>query len=146
VSGVFVATAAELDAATLYRLLQLRSDVFVLEQECLYRDLDGRDLEPATMHLWTAADDGTVTAYLRVLAEPDDGIRVGRVCTAVGHRGRGLAETLVRRALTLAHGRDVVLDAQAHLEAWYGRLGFVRAGEPFVEDGIPHVPMRRRSP
>lgn len=140
---VRVASPAELDVATVYALLRLRVDVFVVEQRCAYAELDGRDLDPGTLHLWLSGDDGDVAAYVRVLGDADGSARIGRVCTAVAHRGAGLAERLVRAALDQVGGRPVVLDAQAHLEGWYARLGFVRSGDPFVEDGIPHVPMRR---
>lgn len=140
---VRVARFAELDAATLYALLRLRVDVFVVEQACPYPELDGRDTEPGTLHLWVEGDGGAPSAYLRVLAEPAGGPRIGRVVTAPDARGRGLAELLVRRALELCAKAPVVLDAQAYLEGWYGRLGFERSGPDTVEDGIPHVPMRR---
>jgi ElaA protein len=136
------AAFADLDARTAYLLWQLRETVFVVEQECAYLDLDGRDLEPETRHLWVE-DDGQVVAYLRLLTEPDGGCRIGRVLTAVSHRGRGLAERLVRAALDEVGARRCRLDAQAHLEGWYARLGFERCGEDFLEDGIPHVPMQR---
>ncbi len=140
-SQVRAAGFAELDATTLYRILRLRVDVFVVEQACPYPELDGRDLEPATIHLWVQEADG-VLAYLRVLAEVDGSRRIGRVVTAPLARGRGLAAVLVREAVTRCAGSTVVLDAQAHLEGWYERRGFARDGEEFVEDGIPHVPMR----
>jgi ElaA protein len=135
------ATFAQLDPATLYAILQLRSDVFVLEQRCNYRDLDGRDTEPTTRHLWVTGDDGAVCAYLRVLDEGDGTTRIGRVVTAPAHRGRGLADLLVRHALAAAPG-DVLAAAQAHLVEWYQRRGFRVDGSGFVEDGIEHVPMR----
>ena len=137
---VRVARLAELDAATLYRLLRLRVDVFVVEQQCPYHELDGRDLEPETLHLWVE-DAGDVRAYLRVLVDADGQRRIGRVVTAREARGQGLAELLVRRALELCGSAPVVLDAQAHLERWYERLGFRRSGAEFDEDGIPHLPM-----
>jgi ElaA protein len=82
-------------------------------------------------------------AYLRVLAEPDGAVRVGRVCTRAWARGRGLARVLMDDVLTRHGGRPVVLDAQAHLAAFYAGLGFVACGPEFLNDGIPHVPMRR---
>jgi len=136
------ATFAELDATTLYVILQLRSAVFVVEQRCAYRDLDGRDTEPATRHLWVAGAEGAVGAYVRTLDEGDGVTRIGRVVTAPELRGRGLADRLVRHAVAAAPGL-VVVSAQAHLTGWYGRRGFVVDGPSFVEDGIDHVPMRR---
>lgn len=135
-----VASFEEMPSRTAYAVWALRSQVFVVEQECAYQDLDGRDLEPGTRHLWVEAQDGPV-AYLRVL-EDGSHVRVSRVVTHSRARGRGLAAALVTAAIDLAPGRDVVLDAQSHLAGWYRRLGFVRDGEEFVEDGIPHLPMR----
>ena len=133
--------AAELDAVTLYKILELRVDVFVVEQQCAYAELDGRDLEPSARQVWVEAG-GEVIATLRVL---DDGgaLRIGRVATAPSARSGGHAGRLMERALDLAGDRDVVLDAQSYLQGWYERFGFVRSGDEFVEDGIPHVPMRR---
>lgn len=139
---VVEAVAGDLTAAQLYALLRLRAEVFVVEQACVYLDPDGRDLEPATRHLWVE-DEGTgeVLATLRVLAEPDGAASIGRVVTAPAQRSRGLAAALVERALEPPTPRPVRIDAQSHLVAWYGRFGFVVDGDEFVEDGIPHTPM-----
>ncbi len=133
---------AGLDAATLYAILRLRADVFVVEQECAFADPDGRDLEPTTRHVWIARD-GAVVAYLRVLREPDGTRKIGRVVTAPSARGEGLGDRVMAVALELVGDEPVVLDAQSRLAAWYGRLGFVRSGDDFWEDGILHTPMRR---
>jgi len=138
---VQVAAFARLDAETAYRLWKLRVDVFVVEQECAYPELDGRDLEATTRHVWVERD-GAPVAYLRVLDEPD-GCRIGRVCVAAHARGVGLADALMRRALDEVGARRCVLDAQAHLAGWYGRWGFSVTGPEFLDDGIPHVPMER---
>jgi ElaA protein len=139
------ASIAEIDPATLYRILQLRVDVFVVEQDCVYPELDGRDLEPSTLLVW-AERDGAVVATLRVLTEPDGSARIGRVATAKDARGQRLAHALLTRALELCAGRPVELHAQSHLAEWYGRYGFEVSGPDFVEDGIPHTPMRRPGP
>jgi ElaA protein len=144
---VHSAAFADLDLVTAYRLWALRSDVFVVEQDCPYLDLDGRDLEPGTRHLWVERA-GAPVATLRVLddAEGDGGaLRIGRVATARAWRGRGLAALLVSSVLEAAGERDVVLDAQSHLVDWYAGFGFAPSGRGFVEDGIPHTPMRRES-
>ena len=134
-------TVAAVDPVVLYEILRLRVDVFVVEQDCPYPELDGRDLEPTTRLLWSSDDDdGRVTATLRVLNDGDDR-RIGRVATAAAARGRGLAADLMRAAVASCEGRLVRLDAQAHLSGWYARFGFVVDGDEFVEDGIPHLPM-----
>lgn len=131
----------ELTARELHDILRLRSQVFVAEQGCAYADVDGRDPEPGTRHHWIERD-GAVLAYARTLTEPDGAIRIGRVATAAPARRAGLAAALVRE-LTAELPGEVVLDAQSHLVGWYERVGYEVAGEGFVEDGIPHVPMRR---
>jgi ElaA protein len=132
---------ADLDTATLYRLLKLRVDVFVVEQECAYPELDGRDTEAGTLHVW-AERDGEITGYLRIL---DDGpqARIGRVLTAKAARGGGLGARLMEQALQAIGDRPSVLDAQSHLIQFYERFGYVQSGPPYVEDGISHTPMQR---
>jgi ElaA protein len=139
--GVRSAGFADLDATTAYRLWALRAAVFVVEQDCPYLDLDGRDLEPTARHLWVEQD-GVPVAVLRLLADGDV-VRIGRVATASTARGRGLAGQLVQAAIDAAGERPVVLDAQSHLVDWYAAFGFAPSGQGFLEDGIPHTPMRR---
>ena len=139
---VVEALAPALTAPQLHGILRLRAEVFVVEQDCAYLDPDGRDLEPATRHLWVEAGGGQVVACLRVLRDDDGGSSIGRVATAAAHRSRGLAAGLVQRALQGA-ARPVRLNAQTHLVEWYERLGFEPAGAAFLDDGIPHTPMRR---
>jgi ElaA protein len=138
-----VATFDELTPVTLYALLRLRVDVFVVEQSCPYPELDGRDAEPGTRHVWLA-DGDTPLAYLRILDEPGGTARIGRVCVAAPARGSGLAGRLMRATLDLLGPRPSVLDAQTYLAGFYGGLGYVRSGPEFVEDGIPHIPMARQ--
>ena len=131
-----------LDAATSYAVWKLRQDVFVVEQECPYGDLDGRDTEDGTRHVVLREDD-LVIGYARVL---DDATvwRIGRVVLAPAARGRGLADVVMDTALQVCPDRDVVIDAQTPLADWYAGLGFTVDGEEFLDDGIPHLPMRRR--
>ena len=145
---LYEAALDDVPPRVLYELLKLRVDVFVVEQECAYPELDGRDLEPGALLLWAQDAAGRVLGTLRLLREPGDRehARIGRVATAREARGLGVAADLMRRALELAGQAEVVLDAQAHLEGWYGRFGFVVDGPAFDEDGIPHVPMRREAP
>ena len=131
----------DLDPRTAYSLWRLRESVFVVEQDCAYAELDGRDLEAGTRHVWVS-DDGRPVAYLRILVDADE-MRIGRVLVAATHRGRGLAEALMRRALDLVGERSSVLDAQSYLADWYTRFGYLPTGPEFLDDGIPHVPMRR---
>lgn len=140
---VRLASFDDLDRRTAYLLWQLRESVFVVEQACPYPELDGRDLEPETMHVWVE-DQGAPVGYLRVL-EDDGAARIGRVLVAKSHRGRGIAEALMRAALGAIEGRPSNLDAQSYLAHWYTRFGYEQTGPEFLEDGIPHVPMHRGS-
>jgi predicted GNAT family N-acyltransferase len=135
------AAFAELTPFEVYDLCRLRVDVFVVEQECPYPELDGRDVEPATVHLWFESG-GEIAATIRVL---DDGASraIGRVATAAGFRRQGFAARLMEEGIALCGDAPVTLGAQAHLEGWYERFGFRKSGPGYVEDGIPHVPMRR---
>jgi ElaA protein len=134
----------DLDSRTAYLLWQLRESVFVEEQACAYLELDGRDLEPGTRHVWTASAQRPI-GYLRILDEGDHA-RIGRVLVVRSHRGRGLSGELMRTALEVIGERPSRLDAQSPLAPWYTGFGYSQDGAEFVEDGIPHVPMSRRPP
>ncbi len=131
----------ELDARTAYDVWRLRQAVFVVEQACPYPDLDGRDPEPGTRHV-VGLLDGAVAGYARVLDDGDEA-RVGRVVLAREARGRGLSEPVLRAAIDAVGDRASVLDAQSPLAGWYAGFGYAVCGPEFLEDGIPHLPMRR---
>lgn len=144
---------AELSADALYELLRLRADVFVVEQNCVYLDIDGHDRHPGVLHLsaWEGAPGAALpVAYCRVLPPgltyPQ--VSFGRVVVKSTARGRGLAQELGRRALDeiARHwpGQPVHISAQAYLQAFYESLGFGVEGEPYLEDGIPHLGMTLR--
>jgi ElaA protein len=132
---------SDLRPATLLGILAVRQDVFVVEQSCPYRDIDARDAEPETVHLWIEDADGVVVSTLRLLSELDSGHRIGRVATLAAARGRGYSGALLRRAIEVS-GPPIVLSAQAYLIDWYARFGFEVCGEHWIEDGIDHAPMR----
>lgn len=139
--------APDLDTSTLYDVLVLRSSVFVVEQECAYQDPDGLDLLEGTHHLIGRQD--KIAAYARILAPDGDHPtpRIGRVVVTGPTRGQQLGRRLMERALACCEehwpGLPVELGAQAHLAGFYGSLGFEASGEPYDEDGILHVWMRR---
>ena len=139
---VLVAGFDELPVRTAYDVWRLRQQVFVVEQDCPYPDLDGRDLEDPTRHLVLLDDEDAVIGTLRVL---DDGgwSRIGRVVVAPTARGRGLAAVMMDEAMALCGDREVRLDAQTGLTAFYAGYGFVVTGPEFDEDGVMHVPMAR---
>lgn len=114
--------------------------MFIVEQQCVYADIDGRDAEPGTVHVWIEEHQAVVST-LRVLDDGDGVHRIGRVATAPSHRNRGLAAALMNAAIDLA-GPPIVLSAQAYLAAWYAGFGFREIGAGWIEDGIEHVPMR----
>jgi ElaA protein len=132
----------DLAAATLYELLRLRVEVFVIEQACPYQDLDGLDLLSSTEHFWLESGSGEVLSTLRLMREPGL-LRIGRVCTRASERGRGHTTTLMQAVLAEVAGRPCELNAQSYLADMYARHGFTAAGPEFLEDGIPHIPMRR---
>lgn len=139
---------SDLGKEQLYALLKLRSDVFVVEQKCAYPDLDGQDLDGDTHHLMGWENDQLV-AYLRLLDPQSQGgdVVIGRVVTAPAGRGKGLGHAMMEQALKQAEKHwpqvPIYLSAQAHLQGYYGRYGFVVAGEEYLEDDIPHIGMRR---
>ena len=126
---------------TLYRILQLRSQVFVVEQDCVFLDLDGRDLDAECRQLWIEDDAGAVLAVARLIDEGD--VRhIGRIVTAEAARGQGHAGRLLDHALDTSEP-PWAMEAQARLAGWYGTFGFAVTGDEYMEDGILHVPMRR---
>lgn len=138
------------NAAEVYAALELRQRVFVVEQACVFLDVDGRD--PAAWHLfgWQGAEaSAPLLAYARVFAPgavyPEASI--GRIVTAPEARGSGLGRTLMREALrrteALAPGAPIRIGAQQRLERFYEEFGFHAAGAPYLEDGIMHVEMLR---
>ncbi|WP_355607213.1 GNAT family N-acetyltransferase [Xanthomonas cannabis] len=140
---------AQLSTVQLYALLRLRTDVFVVEQQCAYPELDGKDTEPGVLHVLGSTQTGELAAYLRVLppglSYPEPSI--GRVVVAGAQRGTGLAHALLREGIRLVHahwpGSAIQLGAQAHLQAFYAAHGFVPSSAQYLEDGIPHLDMLR---
>jgi ElaA protein len=129
----------DLTLRELHDLLALRADVFVVEQDCPYLDVDGED--PGATHV-LGFEGGSLVAYARI-HETTEGARIGRVVTARSVRGRGVGHEIMRAALVALGERASYLHAQDHLRAFYQVHGFTAVGEVFPEDGIPHVRMER---
>ena len=136
-------TFAELSTHELYAIIALRERVFVVEQNCPYQDADGYDQK--ARHLWATDEAGTIHAYLRIIEAgvkfPE--VSIGRVITSKESRGTGLGKDLMRRGIAACGDVPIRIGAQAHLEKFYRDLGFVPVGEPYDEDGIPHIEMLR---
>ncbi|MCL2917765.1 GNAT family N-acetyltransferase [Shewanella litorisediminis] len=138
---------ADLDTLTLYRLLKLRVDIFVVEQHCPYPELDEKDLHPQAMHLLGWQQEKLV-AYARILppglSYPQASI--GRVAVEESERGAGVARALMNQAISLAleawPDAGIQIGAQEYLQAFYTSLGFTPVSAVYLEDGIPHLDMR----
>jgi ElaA protein len=94
------------------------------------------------LHVWVQ-EEATPIAYLRIIEDGSGPVRIGRVLVAAAARGRGLAETIMRRAIEEIGAQESVLSAQSHLADWYRKFGYQQTGPEFLDDGIPHIPMRR---
>lgn len=130
----------DLTTHELYDLLRLRNQVFIVEQDCAYLDIDGRDTAPNVRHIWFSAQ-RQIVAACRMFDEGRERV-IGRIVTDEDHRGNRLAAKLLEHCLATSDG-PWRLAAQAHLATWYERFGFAVAGEPYDEDGIAHIDMVR---
>jgi ElaA protein len=130
----------------LYAVLQLRSDVFVMEQNCPYQDMDGFDAQ--AVHVMGWAGDSLV-AYARCFPAGVKFVEasIGRVITSAALRGKGAGPALMQQAIDCVQqqwgAQPIRIGAQARLNKFYGKLGFVETGAPYIEDGIPHIEMLR---
>lgn len=139
---LFVRRFDELDIHDLYEIMKLRCDVFIVEQECHYEDIDGRDINAIHVYL---KDDNEIVGYLRIL---DKGVlfkevSIGRVIAK--RRRVGIGSELLKAGLKAAkkyyNADKIKIEAQVYAKSFYERVGFKVCGAEFLEDGIPHVPM-----
>lgn len=132
----------------LYRILQLRTEVFIVEQNCVYQDPDGKD--QFAWHLM-AIEDEKLAAYTRILPPgvSSESPAIGRVVTSSSKRRSGLGRELMRRSIEtcekLFGKTSITLSAQVYLQSFYESLGFIVVGEEYLEDGIPHIKMLRKA-
>ena len=133
----------ELTTNELYEILKLRAEVFVVEQDCPYQDLDDKD--KWAYHLFLEDDDGsTVIAVLRILPEniAYEDIAIGRVIVKKSHRGQGLSKVMMQKAISFIIDdlgkKRIKLSGQAYLREFYEDLGFERVSDIYLEDGIDH--------
>ena len=133
---------SELTNEDLYGILRLRAEVFVVEQDCPYQDLDGNDLKAT--HLFVL-ENSEVVACLRVFLKEDGNATIGRVVTAGKVRGTGLGKKMMLEGIGISKrlfGRTpIVIHAQCQARGFYEKCGFVVSSGKFLEDGIPHVEM-----
>ena len=135
---------SELSTEEIYKILNIRQEVFVVEQTCYYLDADNYDQK--AIHLW-AEKNGEIVAYLRIFKEnikyPEASI--GRVLTALSVRGESLGKTLVAFSLQIIfnqlRSKSVRISAQDYLIKFYSDFGFVDTGKKYLEDEIPHTEM-----
>lgn len=137
-------TFDELTVYQLYQILKLRSAVFVLEQQCLYQDMDDKDQQ---CHHLMIFEDNQLAAYTRLLPAglSFKEVSIGRVITNQAFRSRGLARKVMQQSIEICYelfGRQPIrIGAQLYLKDFYASLGFVQQGEMYLEDDIPHIEM-----
>ena len=139
----------ELSTKDLYRILQLRAEIFIVEQDCVYQDVDGYDQEALHVMGQLARDDeAQLVCYTRLLppGAKYEGASIGRVVTKKSARGGGVGRALMLNSLAFCneHWPDtaITISAQQYLQKFYTELGFESVSEPYDEDGIPHIRMQ----
>jgi len=134
----------ELSNRELYDIIQQRVDVFVVEQNCPYAEIDGKDID--AYHLF-ATEDGKIAAYTRILhpGVSFDEVSIGRVLVNMGYRGEGLGQELMKKTMEFVtkdlKEKSIRISAQEYLLEFYLSLGFEEASDVYLEDGIPHIDM-----
>lgn len=138
----------DLSPEELYAIAKLRQDVFIIEQECLYDDLDGLDKQ--AYHVWAMLEK-ELAAYARIFP-PEIKYKeasVGRIVTSPSYRKQGLGKRLVKKCIQFCEskfpGKPIKIEAQSHLQKFYKALGFIPEGDTYIVDGISHIQMIRPS-
>ncbi|MRI01118.1 GNAT family N-acetyltransferase [Kriegella sp. EG-1] len=141
---IFVKTFKELTKQELYEILQLRSEVFVVEQDCVYQDIDGKDQQ--AMHVF-AKKNGRFAAYTRIFKPGDyfSEASIGRVVVKKSERKFGYGQIIMKTSIKAIQNffeeKEIHISAQLYLKEFYESLGFNQVGEVYLEDGIPHIAM-----
>lgn len=136
----------ELSADELYQLLQLRSEVFVVEQNCVYQDIDGKDLK--AIHV-IGEFEGEIVAYSRIFKAGDyfDQASIGRVVMKENFRDRKWGHNLIKEAIVAIEKNfgtsEITISAQLYLKKFYESHRFIQTSEEYLEDGIPHIEMKK---
>jgi ElaA protein len=141
---ITIKTYNQLSLDDLYYILQLRSEVFVVEQDCIYQDVDGKDQK--ALHV-IGKKNNTIIAYTRIFKAGDyfNEASIGRVVVSKKERHQQYGELLMKASIQATEDNfgtiEIKLSAQKYLENFYNNLGFKTIGEPYLEDGIPHIAM-----
>jgi len=134
---------SQIDTETLYEILQLRSEIFVVEQKCAYQDIDGQDQE--ALHLILRDKKHNLAAYARILHDENHQLHIGRILVRKSYRNQGLGKNLMTETMKICSEKfpdePIVLNAQLYLEQFYKELGFITISKPYPWDGILHVDM-----
>jgi len=137
---------SELNIKQLYDLLQLRSEVFVVEQDCVYQDIDGKDKQ--AIHVLGYKDQNLV-AYTRIF-KPGDYFKessIGRVVVSEKERKYKYGYEIMKASINVVkeeyNKESIIISAQTYLKTFYNNLGFLEVGEEYLEDGIPHIKMKK---
>lgn len=134
----------ELSNQELYEILQLRSEVFVVEQTCIYQDIDGKDYK--ALHLF-GEKEGEIVAYTRLFKAGDyfDNTSIGRVAVKQIHRSFGYGHQIIKESINAIYNNfgisNIEISAQKYLQSFYESHGFKAFGPDYLEDGIPHIAM-----
>tara|TARA_B100000427_G_scaffold117880_1_gene98139 strand:+ start:7 stop:450 length:444 start_codon:yes stop_codon:yes gene_type:complete len=141
---IITKTFSELDTEDLYQILRIRSEVFVVEQDCVYQDIDNKDQN--AIHLYYKEND-QIVAYTRIFKAGDyyENPCIGRVVVSKKNRGNDLGKKIMIDSMEYIKqnikGEKIELSAQKYLDKFYKDLGFYKIGEDYLEDGIPHQRM-----
>ena len=125
----------------LFNIYKLRVDVFVVEQQCPYHEID--DIDLISYHIYLQNDNSIILAYCR-LYKQENTFHIGRVIASQKHKGYGtqIMKTAIEFAINNLHADSIIIEAQTYAQKFYEKLGFVQTSEPFEEDGIPHIRMK----
>lgn len=134
----------ELKVEEIYKILELRNEVFIVEQQCAYQDCDGKDENAYHLYL---QDNGEIIAYLRILKKgvSFDEISIGRVLVHKNYRGKGISREMMLKAINFIelnlNEKEIKIQAQSYLVNFYKSLGFKETSNEYLEDNIPHIDM-----
>lgn len=135
----------DLGVLELYNILKLRTEIFVVEQECIYQDIDNKD--KFAYHMFYKDNNGNIIAYLRILdiGQRFNSISIGRLVVKDSYRLKGLAKDIMKQAIDYIvinlKQNYIKISAQFHLKSFYGSLGFKKCSDVYLEDGIEHIEM-----